>query len=100
MDFPVSVKLKESKKRDKYIDLARELKKSMEHEGDGDINCTWRTWNKTQRIGKGLKDMEIRGDHPDYSITKIGQNAEESPGNLRRLAVTQIPVRDYQLTLV
>ena len=31
--------IKESKKRDNYLDLARELKKTMEHEGDGDTNC-------------------------------------------------------------
>ena len=33
------VKLKESEKRDKYLDLARELKKTMEHEKDSDTNC-------------------------------------------------------------
>ena len=36
------VKIKESKKRDKYLDLARELKKkTMEHEGNGDTDCNW-----------------------------------------------------------
>ena len=29
-------KLKESEKRDKYLDLARELKKTVEHESDSD----------------------------------------------------------------
>ena len=29
------------------------------------------------------------GDHPNYSIVEIGQNTEKSPGDLRRLAVTQ-----------
>ena len=33
------------------------------------------------------------GDHPNYNIIKIGQNTEKSPENLRRLAVTQTPVR-------
>ena len=35
------VKLKESEKRDKYLDLARELEKAttMEQEGDGNTNC-------------------------------------------------------------
>ena len=28
------MKLKESEKKDKYLDLARELKKTMEHESD------------------------------------------------------------------
>ena len=45
MDFAISadhrIKLKESKKRDKYLDFARELKKTMEHEGDSDTNCNW-----------------------------------------------------------
>ena len=31
-------KLKETEKRNKYLDLARELK-TMEHESDGDTNC-------------------------------------------------------------
>ena len=40
------VKLKESEKRDKFIDLARELKLTMEHEGDGDTNCNLWAQNK------------------------------------------------------
>ena len=36
------VKLKESEKRNKYLDLARELKKTMRLESDGDTNCNWR----------------------------------------------------------
>ena len=42
----------------------------------------------------------MSGDHPDYSITEIGQNTEKSPGDLRRLAVTQGPVGRHQLRLV
>ena len=37
--------LKECKKRDKYLDLARELKKTMEHEGDNYTNCDWCFWH-------------------------------------------------------
>ena len=37
------VKLKESEKRDKYFDLARELKKSIYHEDEGNTNCNWCT---------------------------------------------------------
>ena len=33
------VKLKESEKRDKYFDLAREVKKTIEHESEGYTNC-------------------------------------------------------------
>ena len=34
------VKLKESKKRDKYLDLAREMK-TVEYESNGETNCNW-----------------------------------------------------------
>ena len=37
------VKLKESEKRDKYLDLERELKKKMKHESDSDTSCGWCT---------------------------------------------------------
>ena len=34
------VKLRESKKRDKYLDLVKDLQKqTVEHEGDDDTNC-------------------------------------------------------------
>ena len=44
MDFVVTAdtkgKIKESEKRDKYLDLARESKKSAEDEGDGDTSSS------------------------------------------------------------
>ena len=33
----------------------------MEHEGDGDTNCNWCTWNNPQVLVKELEDLEIRG---------------------------------------
>ena len=42
----------------------------------------------------------MSGDHPSYYTTEIVQNPRKSPGDLRRLAVTQTPVRNHQLTLV
>ena len=77
------VKIKESEKRDEYLDLARELK-NMGHKSDGDANCNWCTWNNRQRIDKEtrrLRNQRTSGDHPDNSIFKIGQNTEMSPGN-------------------
>ncbi len=52
VDFAVSadhrIKLKECEKRDKYLDLARELKKTtVEHAGDNYTNCNWCVWNNT-----------------------------------------------------
>ena len=75
----------------------------MKHEGEGDSNCGWCTWNHFLRTGKKigrLGNKRAFRDHPDYSIIKIDQNTETSPGDLRRLAVTQTPVRNQQLTLV
>ena len=45
VDFTVpadhKMKIKESKMMDVYLDHARELKKALEQEGDGDTNCGW-----------------------------------------------------------
>ena len=48
VDFAVRadhrIKLNEYEKKDKYLDLARELKKTVEHEGDNYTNCDWCFW--------------------------------------------------------
>ena len=48
----------------------------------------------------GLGNRRTSGDHPNYYIIENGQNTEKSPGGLRRLAVTQTRLKDYQLTLM
>ena len=99
VDFAVPadhrIKLKEYEKRDK--------EKTMEYEGDNYNNCEWCFWNSSQRITKrtgGLGSWRTSGDHPNYYIIENGQNTEKSPGDLRRLAVTQSPGKDHQLTLM
>ena len=42
----------------------------------------------------------MSGDHPNDSIIEDGLNTEKSPGDLRRLVVTQSPVKAHQLTLM
>ena len=56
----------------------------------------------TKGLMKELKDLEMRtgGDCQNYSIVEIGQNIDKSPEYLRKLAVTQTPEDDHQLTLV
>ena len=52
------------------------------------------------KIGIGtivLENKRTSGYHPDYSIIKIGKNTEKSPGDLKRLAVTQTPKEDHQV---
>ena len=106
-DFTVSVEhrveLKENEKEDKYINLPRQLKKTLEYESDDYTYCKWRSWYNHGRIGKGTggyRNKRTNGDHPKYFIIDIGQNTEKRPGDLRRLAVTQNSVKDHLLTLM
>ena len=96
------VKLKDSEKRDMYLDLARELKKLWNMKATV-IPINISALVSHQRIGTGtgrLGNKRTSGDHPNYRIVEIGQNTKKSPGDLRRLAVTQTPVESHQLTLV
>ena len=96
------IKLKECQKRDKYLDLARELKK---------------LWNiipivigafgtVTKGLLKGLEDLEVGRRVETIQTTALLKTARilrrvlEAWGDLRRLAVTQSPVKDHQLTLM
>ena len=101
--WPLSKNLKKNGKISKFLDLRRKLwKKSAEHTGDGDSNCSWCTWNCSQSIGKGIRTVGIQKknrDYSDYSIVEIGKNTEKSPGDLGRLSVSQILVKDRQITL-
>ena len=49
VDFAVladqRIKLTESEKKDKYLDLARKKEKTMEHKSDNYTNCNWCVWN-------------------------------------------------------
>ena len=53
---------------------------------------------------RDLEEFEIiedgLDDHPDYSILEIGRNTEKSSGYLRKLVLSQTPLKDCQLTQV
>ena len=75
----------------------------MDYEGDNHSNRDWCFWYSHQRIIKGTGRLEHRrtsGDHPNYNIIENAQNTEKSPEDLRRLDVTQNPVKDQQLKLM
>ena len=83
MDFAVPAdhrtKLKETKKKNKNFEL---LKKNVEHESDIYTKYNWYSWHSYQGINKvtgGLGNKGTSRDHPNYSITEIGQNTEKSP---------------------
>ena len=81
------------------MDLTRELKMQW--------NMKVTVIRPLGTISKGLvkgpgkhRNQKITRDYPDYSINMIDQNLEKCPGDLKRLAVTQTPEKNYQLTLV
>ena len=82
------IKTKESEKKDKYLDLAREFNKTMEHEGD---NYTNRIGTVTKGLLKGLEDLEIRGRVKIIQTTtllktdRIQKKVLDSWGNLLSL---------------
>ena len=83
VDFAVledhKVRIKESEKTGKYLDLAKELKKTVESTSDGDTIRSWCTWNGPQRFGKGtgsIQNQRKYQDHLDYNIIEIGRNTE------------------------
>ena len=80
------IKLKENEKSDKYLDLARELKK---------------TWNSKVTVIPVVTGVGIgTGGLGNYYIITIGQNTEKSPGDLMRLAVSQTLVRSHLMMLM
>ena len=48
----------------------------------------------------GFGSWRASGEHPNNSIIEDRQNTDKSPGDLRRLAVTQSPVKDHQLMMM
>ena len=75
-----------------------ESKKAIEDEGDGDtINAFW-TVHKG--LIRGLEKFEIGGQAETIQTIALIRSAKILRRDLRRLVVTQTPVKDHQLTLV
>ena len=91
------MKIKENEKRDKNIDLARELKMKLNMKTTVKPVAVGVLGTIPEYMARGLEVVEI-GDHPKYNIVKIGQNIEKVPGDMRRLAITLPPEKDHQLT--
>ena len=90
VDFAVPAdhraKLKESEKKDKYLDLAKELKKTEEHESDSDTNCNW--------------DLTIRRQMETIQTTVLLRSARILRRVLESWCYSQTRVRNYRLTLM
>ena len=107
VDFAVPadhrVKLKESEKKDNDLDLARELKKL------GNMKVTvvpiviGAFSAVTKGLVKGFEDLEIRGRLETIQTTALLRTArilKRVLETLRRLFITQTPVKKHQLTLM
>ena len=93
MDFAVladhRIKLKESEKKDKYLDLVR----------NNYTNRNWCIRYNHQRIIKGtggLGNKSTSGYHTNYSIIGNSQNTER----LRSLSLAQTSVKNHQPNLM
>ena len=70
----------------------------MKYESGGDTNYNWRARYIYQMISKEsgiVGNKRTSGDHPNYSIIEIAQNNKKSPGDLKRLVVTQTSVENH-----
>ena len=75
----------------------------MKHESDGDTNYGWCTCDNPKKIDTRtgrIGNKRTSSDHSDYSIIKISQNTEKGPGDSGRIAASQNPVRNRQITLM
>ena len=83
------INLKESEKKDKYLDLARELKKLWNMKVTIVPIVIGALGTITKGLLKGLEDLEVGGRVETIQTTALLRTAriQTSPGDLRRLAV-------------
>ena len=76
----------------------------MEHEGDNYTNRDWLLLGTiTKGLVKGLEDLKDGGRMETIQTTTLlrtGQNREKSPIDLRRVVVTQTPVKNHRLKVM
>ena len=88
VDFAVLVdlrKIERKQKEGKVPGPCLGIEKNVEHESDNYTNCNWCSWYSYQGIGirtGGFGNKGMGRDYLNFSISVIGQNTEESPGDL------------------
>ena len=75
LDHRVKRKENGKKKRNKYIDLAREMLKPMENESDGDINDNWHARYSHEMIGRGTGGHGNKRTSGGYQTTALLRSA-------------------------
>ena len=79
------VKLKECEKGDKFLDLDRELKKTIEHEIDDSTNFNRCTQYSHKRIGTRTGRLGNKRTGRDHPIVEFSLNTDKSPRDLLSL---------------
>ena len=93
------VKINENEK--KSLDPVRELKMLWYMKITVIPSITGALGSQKLRKGAGsVGNRTTSWDHPNYRITKISLDIVESPGDLRKLAATQTPMKAHQFMLV
>ena len=107
VDFAVPadhrIKLKESEEKDKSLDLARELKKLWNMKVTVIPIVVGALGTVTKGLVKRPEDLEIRGRVETIQTIALLRSVYciiKSPGDLRRLVVSQTSVKDPQITLM
>ena len=102
IDFAIQAdhtgKLKGSENKYKYQDFACKLKTLWNMKVTIILLLIGALGTVTKGLKPGLENLKIRGQVENIKTT--GLNTEKSPGDMRRLAVTQTPVGNHQLPLV
>ena len=97
------INLKESEKNDKDLDLARELKKLWNRKVTIVPIVIGALGTITKGLLKGLEDLEVGGRVETIQMTALLRTVRiqrRVPGDLKGLAVTQTPVKNYQHLLM
>ena len=83
------VKMKKDEKLDKYLDLARELKKLENLKGTVIAVEVGALGKISKNLKKKLDDQNIRGrNHSNHNIYTICEDTLKNPGELGRFVVT------------
>ena len=53
--------MKDNENIDKYLDIARELKKTVEYKGKSDTNSSWALGMVPKSLEKRIEELEMRG---------------------------------------
>ena len=62
-------------------------------------HSSWKQYRQ-HKHQQNKNNQNTKIDHSKYCIIEIDQNTEKSLGDWRKLAVTQTPMKDNQLTLI